>query len=311
MIDLATLVSPLSVEDFFEQHWPDKPYSSSSDEKRLERLREITELDSAEAALSKARAIKVFRPDGEMAIVPDGRAALPLYKLGLTCYLGSKHIPALRQSREQLAADLGLPAGSVDCEVFCSSGDSGAWMHSDYDVNFALLLSGTKRWRLAPNEHIRNQTTMCVPSTRKAPDQLQLELADVQPFPERMPDDALEIDVEAGGLVFMPRGWWHETEASGDCLQVNFVVQGPMWQAVLTRALKDRLVRDPDWRAYAFDLYGPPERRDAALDEFARLLAGLRGQLEDLISAEDHRALAERLVEDSGYLPAKAAVEAK
>ena len=301
MIDLATLVAPLSRDDFLREHWPDRPYWSAGADVRLERLRDVPELESPEAALTGARVIKVFRPDGSMAAVPDGKAALPLYRLGLTCYLGSKHIPALRDSSERLAADLGLPSGSFDCEVFCSSGESGAWMHSDYDVNFALLLQGRKRWRLAPNEHIRNQTSMCVPASREAPDSLQLELADRQPFPERMPDDALEVEVEAGGLVFMPRGWWHETKASGECLQVNFVMQGPTWMSVLTRALRERLVRDPDWRAYAFDLFGPPERRDAALERFAELLPGLREQLEDIVGETDHRQVAARIVEDAAY----------
>lgn len=303
MIDLETLVAPLTPEDFLRDHWPDKPFWSN-DGDRLDRLGDVPELESPEAALAAARAVKVFRPDGQMSVVPDGRAAMPLFKLGLTCYLGSRHIPGLRASTDRLAAELGMPAGSIDCEVFCSSGKSGAWMHSDYDVNFALLLSGHKSWRLAPNEHIRNQTSMCVPSTREAPDPRQLELADRLPFPERMPEDAIEVDVEAGGLVFMPRGWWHETEASGECLQVNFVVQGPTWAAVLGRAVRERLTSDPAWREFAFDIYGPPERRRAAIERLAALLPGVRDVLGDLVGTEDPSQLAEALVEAAGYKPA-------
>jgi hypothetical protein len=111
MIDLSTLVGPLGVDEFFENHWPDKPYWSRSDEDRLARVREIGSLESPQAALAEARNVKVFKPDGNMAVVPDGNAALPLYKLGLTCYLGSRHIPALGDSKERLAADLGLASG--------------------------------------------------------------------------------------------------------------------------------------------------------------------------------------------------------
>lgn len=304
MIDLSTLVSPLSAQDFLREHWPEKPFWSNGGDGRLDSLRDIPELESPEAALTKAARVQVFRPDGEMAEVPNGQAAVPLYKLGLTCYLGTRHIPALSQSAERLSADLGLPSGSIDCELFCSSGDSGAWMHSDYDVNFALLLHGEKRWRIAPNEHIRNQTGMCVPASRTPPDPLQLELADRQPFPDQMPDDSLEIDVQAGGFLFMPRGWWHETKAAGDCLQVNFVVKGPQWTRVLTRALTERLVRIPEWREFAYDLFGPPERREAALQRFAELLPGLREQLDDLIDVDDPRRAAEAIVEASGHKPA-------
>jgi ribosomal protein L16 Arg81 hydroxylase len=302
MIDLATLVAPLSAGDFLRDHYPDKPYWSNGGEERTRSLREeIPELESPQAALSRARAVKVFRPDGQMSVVPDGNAALPLYKLGLTCSLGTRHIPALRRSMSRLEHDLGLPAGSVDSELFCSSGESGAWMHSDYDVNFALLLSGRKQWRLAPNEHIRNQTSMCVPPTREAPDKLQLELADKQPFPERMPEDSLVIDVEAGGLVFMPRGWWHETKAFGDCLQVNFTIQGPTWMSLTARALRERLVRDADWREFALDLFGSPDRRAGAVRRLAELLPSLRQHVDALLKGEDDLEVAERLVEQAGY----------
>jgi ribosomal protein L16 Arg81 hydroxylase len=301
MIDLATLVTPLSKEDFLSEHWPDKPFWSNGGDARLAALSDVPELQSPQDALATPRAVKVFRPDGQMAVVPNGEAALPLYKLGLTCYLGTAHIPALRESRVALARDLGMPEGSFDTELFCSHGDSGAWMHSDFDINFALLLSGKKRWRLAPNQHIRNQTSMCVPPTRDAPDPLQLELADKQPFPEEMPEDSLVIDVEAGGLVFMPRGWWHQTEASGDCLQVNFVLQGPFWFSLLARAIRERLVRDADWREYAIGVLAEDERGEAAADRLAELLPTLKEKLSDLFESDDYPALARKLIDEAAY----------
>jgi ribosomal protein L16 Arg81 hydroxylase len=105
-----------------------------------------------------------------------------------------------------------------------------------------------------------------------------------------------------GGLLFVPRGWWHETESSGPSLQVNFVLNRPMWLDVATRALLRRLRRDPDWREYAFDVFGPAERREAALAKFAGLLAGLGRELE----SDDYASLAAELVEDAGFRPAAA-----
>lgn len=293
MIDLATLVAPIAEDRFLAEHWPGHIYwSEKGAGRRLEALAEIPELESAEAALAKAGRVVVFRPDGKTAQVPDGAAAMPLYRLGLTCYFGTRHIPALRESKRALAADLGLPAAAVRCEIFCSSGDSGVTMHSDFDVNFALLVRGHKRWRVAENRHIRNQTAVCRPANEEPPDPAQLELADRLPFPDRMPDDAHELEFRDGGLLFMPRGMWHETSAQGDCLQVNFIVNWPQWTTVLTRALETRLVADPEWRDYAYDVAAADGRRSAAVEHFARLLAGLR---EDL-AGEDPVTLAESLI---------------
>jgi hypothetical protein len=306
-VDLAMLVAPLDVDEFRRVHWPDTAYWSKGDEERAARLRTIPELTSAEAALANAINVRVFRPDRKMALAPTGDAALPLYRLGLTCYLDTKHIPAVRAASRRLAADLGMPAGSIDGEVFCSMGQSGAWMHSDFDVNFAVLLSGHKRWRIAPNEHIRNQMGMCTPSTTEAPDPSQLALAERTPFPDRMPDDAIEIEVGPGGVVFLPRGWWHETESDGECLQVNFVLKNPTWISVLNGAIKSILVRDPEWRAFAYGIYGAPEDQAAARRRFGELLAGLPEHLGQLLEQRDEAeadALAERLIADCGWVPA-------
>jgi ribosomal protein L16 Arg81 hydroxylase len=300
---LAELVAPLTPEEFIDRHWPAEAFCAPEDAARAERIvAAAPELESAQAVLAEARPVTVFKPDGSTAAVPDGQAARPLYMLGLTCYVSARHIAGLRPVVDQLTADLGLPAGSIESEVFCSDGASGARMHSDFDLNFALLLRGRKRWRVAPNRHIRNQTGVCVPSTREQPAPFQLEIADETPFPADMPEDARTFEVGPGGLVFLPRGWWHETEAEGECLQVNFVVKRPLWLRVMTGAIGEQLMRDADWRGFALDLYGPPERRERAIAELAGLLPSLRAQLDELLAGEPEEA-ARRIVERSGLRP--------
>jgi ribosomal protein L16 Arg81 hydroxylase len=302
MIDLATLVAPLEPEEFLQDYWPNRPYWSNGVAERIEALAEIPELESAETAMAGAQKVIVFRPDGKTGNVPSGEAAMPLYRMGLTCYLGSRHIPALWEGVSRITADLGLPQGAVKCEIFCSSGDSGVTMHSDFDLNFALLLRGNKRWRIAPNRHIRNQTGVCRPGNQDQPDPGQLEIADRVPFPDEMPAERTELEFEDGGALFMPRGWWHETKASGECLQVNFVINWPQWTNVLTAALKRRLKADPEWRAYAYDVCAPGERRERAVEEFA----GLLGDLREMLGADDLSALARELIDDA-ELPAPGA----
>ena len=302
MIDLATLVAPLDPQVFIDEHWPHQPYWSNEDVSgRASVLESVPELESAEAAMAGAPKVLVFRPDGKTGEVPGAEAAMPLYKMGLTCYIGTRHIPILWESVRTLTSDLGLPDGAIKCEIFCSSGESGLTMHSDFDLNFALLVRGSKRWRIAPNDHIRNQTAVCKRGKDEQVDPHQLELADKVPFPDSMPSDSTELTFGDGGLLFMPRGWWHETKAEGECLQVNFVVNWPQWRQVLTAGLERRLLADPEWREYAYDLFGSEERRDAAIKAYAERLRSLRA----ILDVDDYEALARDLLKISPLRPPK------
>lgn len=298
MIDLATIVDPLPKERFMSEHWPSTPYWSN-DGRRLDALLDIAELESAEKAISGAPRVRFFKPDGSIGVV-SGDKAMTVYRLGLTCFVGCAHIPPLMEAAERLAGDLGMPSGSVTSEIFCSDGESGAAMHSDQDVNFAVLVRGNKRWQIAENRHIRNQTNICRPGSDPDADPMQLEIAERLPFPETMPEDAQVVDMEAGGLLFMPRGWWHQTRSTGECLQVNFVLNRPLWLNVLVDALWERLVRDPEWREFAYDIHGPDARREAALDRFAQLLSNLNG----IFATDDPRQLSAQLAEAARYGPA-------
>jgi hypothetical protein len=72
-----------------------------------------------------------------------------------------------------------------------------------------------------------------------------------------------------------------------------------MWATLLTQALSTRLGRDPRWREFTLGLFGDPERRDAAVQQFAALLPDLR----ELLGRDPEAVLAE-LVEDARFRPA-------
>lgn len=292
-MDLSTLVAPLDAATFLRDHWPAHPFHVAHGDERIAALEAVDELGDVERIMATSKRVNFFAPDGA---VVQAEHPMKLYALGLTCYMSGSHVPGLMAIAEGLAGDLGLPSGSLNCEIFCSAGTSGVRMHSDRDLNFAVLVRGTKRWQIAENRHIRNQTSLCRPSTAEPFDPRQLELADVVPFPTAMPDDAREIVMRSGGVLFLPRGWWHQTEAEGECLQVNFVMNRYLWVDVLTTALRERLLREPRWRGMVFDLFGEPAKREVALAEFADLLADLTGELGGI----DPSLLAEELIKTSG-----------
>ena len=248
--DLGEIVHPLTKEKFISDFWPHRLYVTNAPSKRFQPLYDLDYFGSAEELLSIYPCrISIQRPDGFTARVPDGKTAIRFYRGGFTCYMRDleRYIPSLREIALQLDRDIGLPKASIKCSVFCSNGESGASMHSDYDLNFQLVLKGKKRWRVAQNHHIVNQTQVCLSGDRPQRDPFQLQLAHRRPFPECMPADAQTVDLYAGGVIFVPRGTWHETETIGDgeCFSLNFAMKGPQWLTVLLRAIKRRFIMDP------------------------------------------------------------------
>lgn len=292
MLDFNTLIAPHSREEFFAGYWPDRPCLVSSNADRTAAFSAaVPELDSAERLLSIFPAkVGLMSPKGFRASLPDGRTAIPFLRQGFTCYLKGveQHVPALHDLLDVVSVELGFPRKYMICEVFCSNGESGTAMHGDYDLNFAMQLHGTKHWKLAPNEHIRNITTQVYNGGLPQRDPGQLRLATKLPFPDRMPDDCIEFTARDGGLVFLPRDWWHQTHATGECLQLNVVVKGPMWLTVLTESLSEALVTRTEWRDMAFGVAGEDE---AAVKTFAAMLGRLRTEFAGATDLELARTL--------------------
>lgn len=298
MINLEMLVAPLTADEFLRDHWPHVPGCFAGDPARLAPLAEsIPELASARSAFEVfGDRVSVIRPDGFFANVANGKAALPFYHAEFTCLLRSaeRFIPGLQLAIERISRELGVPASVFHCDVFASTGRnastyddaSGLAMHSDAEVNLALLLTGRKVWQWEPNEHVRNQTTTVLRGDRQV-GKSHFRFADKLPFPMAMPSDAESAEVTSGGLMFMPRGWWHTTKAYGECLQVNFAMIGPTWISVLTEALSDRLMQDADWREYAYGIASEGDPRLRAEAEFGRLLGGLAGYLQEDAAAKE------------------------
>lgn len=291
----ADFIAPLSLQQFFATHWPSTPYMGPPGAPPEALLEAVPELNEPERILETfTHTVSLLRRNGPHARVPRGEDALPMYRAGFTCYMRhvERDFPGLKDLIADASDRLGLPRTAMSCEIFCSTGTSGVPMHSDFDVNFALLLSGSKRWRLSPNESIENQTAMCFARGRKQADERQLDYAHA-PFPEHMPDDAQEVTMEAGGLLFLPRGWWHETYSTGACMQLNLVVKGPHWARVFTSALEGTLLAAPDWREFA---YGVSASSGKEQQVAVARLTGLIAQLQESLVGMEPHILAEELI---------------
>jgi 50S ribosomal protein L16 3-hydroxylase len=98
-------------------------------------------------------------------------------------------------------------------------------------------------------------------------------------MPDSFPDNAAEITLKPGSVLFVPRGVWHKTHAvQGDSLSLNFTFTAPTWIDILTAALRGRLAQSSEWRETA-DNVSDAENCHEALDKFDMLLAQLAHEM--------------------------------
>jgi hypothetical protein len=206
--------------------------------------------------------------------------AIGFHDAGHTLYLHDAQTPALGRWHRALAVELGHAADRTTFSLFAGRRTAGTRCHFDSLENITIQLRGRKRWRIAPNEHIREPVHNWVTGQTVPP-----SLAHHAPrgLPARMPDGAYEIDLRAGDVLYIPRGWWHETETAADSLAAFVAFVHRPWADVVISALRQRLLLDPAWRRNAIASWEAPAHREAARRELANRLAELAraaGELE-------------------------------
>jgi hypothetical protein len=280
-LDLADLVFPLSAGEFLARYWPAGLYWTHGTAAGARLVEAWPRLASPTEILRVYRGqVSLLHPDGTALDEPGGASVVRAYQDGFTCYLRDvdRVSQVLDRLLRRMSQRIGMPRTSLTCELFCSTGSSGVAMHSDYDINFAILVRGAKRWQLARNEHLANQPGVCVPGVAQ-PDPRVSELLAGKVLPTSMPSSATKVSARAGTVIFVPRGWWHQTAASGECLQVNVVVKGPQYSQIVLAALESHLAADSRWRAFAHGMAGGEGERNQAAERLAALLSELRATI--------------------------------
>lgn len=283
-------------EEFLRRCWPDKPFVYHGP---IERLRRLTRLDALRSVpgLLAARAscyqdMIVFSGD-EFAKYMPPREAVHFYQRGdiVSCADLQTTIPELRTVLSEMAIDLKEPPQHFSCGMFGSCGTRGASMHYDSVLNFNLQLRGEKVWRLAPNRHVENPMHACYNKDAHAPRYARL------PLPEAMPPDAMTFRAKPGTIVYIPRGYWHETEPDGDSLAITFDLNPPTWRGRVLHELARQLEGHAAWRAFPMALTGGREDRGALVRQLEPLLA----QLCELVGALQPEALVDAPISARRY----------
>jgi 50S ribosomal protein L16 3-hydroxylase len=296
---LAELIHPLSIEDFAAKYKANEPVVAHHDPQSLKELMGLPFLASLEVLLKSWPApIQAHLPDlrdESSSIDTNPTDATKLFKNGMGLLFNEvqRISPLLKQRLEVLRNDLGLSALTYGrCLVYATPDGKGTAPHFDQNINFVLQIHGTKKWRLAPNTHVANPMTRHTMGTE--PDsELDGYLEDE--LPTEMPADAQTVVLKPGSVLFVPRGYWHSTEAQSEALALNFTFTAPTWIDLFTTALRSRLSLSPEWRATA-DGVADLDSRDEAEAYLETLLAMV---VEDLPhwQAEDILAATEPVIE--------------
>jgi 50S ribosomal protein L16 3-hydroxylase len=302
---LAALLAPVSVEQFLAHHWPEKPLLVHEGAKaRLAHFACATLKDVSSLCKAWRFPISVNLPDKDdeySSITVEPGQAERLYRNGMTISIGNVDaiIPKLAPWKHAMFDDLDFQpelTALVGARyiVYASPHGRGTSAHFDQNSNFVIQLAGKKRWRMAPNRHVRYPTARHTMNTGDVSPELGEYLE--EDFPRAMPPDAEEIELRPGSLLFVPRGYWHETLAEGESLSLNFTFGSPTFADLLLLHIGRRLRKLPHWRVAANGLRSahPRQResvRAALVDNLARLLEDLGSLDVDALLREGQFAL--------------------
>jgi 50S ribosomal protein L16 3-hydroxylase len=284
-IGLSALIGGANKDDFLLTAWPKEPFVVHQLNETIRPLMELPFLKSLEALLeSWPGVIQAHLPDvsdESSSIEVNASSARKLFanKMALLFNNVQTLSPELEKWVKTLAKDLGLPTSTYGrCIVYATPDGKGTASHFDQNINFVLQIHGTKTWWIAPNTSVENPTQRFTIGQ-----ELEFEMASYveETMPKSLPEKGRrKIVLQPGSMLFVPRGWWHSTEASGEALALNFTFSQPTWIDLFTQALRSRLVLSPAWRELADGVTSSDTgTRLRAQNEFDGLLSELVNDL--------------------------------
>ena len=246
---------------FLSECWPDHHLVSHGELDRLGPLSTLPELATLEMLLASYRdRVRVALPDKRdehSSLQLESSAAAALHGQGMALILNGveRFLPLVQEWLTALRLELGLPPG---CEprsiIYVTPSGAGNSPHFDANANFVVQLRGTKRWHIARNTHVPDPTDRWAMNEGPLPEELRGYA--LTPLPSELPADTEVIDLKPGSVLFVPRGYWHSTEADEDTLALNFTFGQPTWADVVLGQLREKLLKDRAWRKLAT---GPTE----------------------------------------------------
>lgn len=279
---LSALIHPHTFEEFNNLYELNSPFVVHNNFEHMKAIRDLPFLESLEVLLkSWPSTIQAHLPDVRDESSSIDTNTFDAHKLfnngmGLLFNEAQNISPLLVKWLEEIKSDLGLSQMTYARSLIYATPDGkGTAPHFDQNMNFVYQIHGTKVWHMAPNLDLINPLTRHTMGT--IPDQEMMGYLEA-PLPTAMPKDVETYELKPGSVLFVPRGYWHSTEARGDALALNFTLTAPTWLDLFTAALRSRLAMSPDWRETANGINNVNSRHQASA-KFDFLLSTL---VEDL-----------------------------
>ena len=191
--------------------------------------------------------------------------------------------PTIDEWLQSIHRDLGLSHLTYSRSlIYAIAKGGGTATHFDQNINLVLQVSGEKKWWLAKNDFVSNPMTRF---TLGAPMDLELASYSGEGSVSDPMQNATELTLKPGSLLFVPRGMWHRTEACSDSISLNFTYSSPTWIDLLTSSLRARLAQSSSWRRTA-NFVNLPEKKEQAQVEFDQLLNDLKAEFHHIQSQD-------------------------
>jgi ribosomal protein L16 Arg81 hydroxylase len=155
--------------------------------------------------------------------------------------------PTVEELVNDIAQTLWLPAERIASTLFVSSSAMGLPWHFDPVEVLVIPLQGEKIWFLKENKTIKFPSKKFIPSAGREPE-AELTINSIEELEE--PDQAdFTWHAKPGSVCYLPRGWWHKTEARGDSVSLSIALDTPRLMDILLSRLQLHLATIEHWRA--------------------------------------------------------------
>jgi 50S ribosomal protein L16 3-hydroxylase len=102
-----------------------------------------------------------------------------------------------------------------------------------------------------------------------------------------MPPETTTYDLDAGAMLYVPRGYWHETRSDEESISIHIHLSEYTWADALLSVLRSRLLREEVWRSNAYEAWDPSRELDGVQSLLASLRKNVDGmRVEDLVQIE-------------------------
>lgn len=292
---LEQLFPSLGADRFLDDYFPDRLYVEHGPLERLGELGTRAVFDDATSIIGAAREgeqIYYYTRDSRGA--PEQRActhdaAARAYENGHSVEFDfSACDPVTAEWCDALCRELRISAPQTFAEIVLSPGGKALPKHFDSVEVLIVQLRGEKRWLVAPNEQVAYPPIGYIPGFGSDLRDTMMARADIPDysklgFTTEMPADSRVIDMRPGSVLFLPRGWWHQTEVDAPSTSLSVVLSMKTMAELLGDVVKRTTRRLDHWRRPAH----LARRKDVRSTQvsLAKMLRELDAQLEQALDS--------------------------